>query len=330
MPQQAAPEPQGRVLPAPAEALADGLVAAAELAVAAVGHIAGDVAEGPGEEAQHGEPREPEAQQAAEGAEDEQQQLAARPQVGLWPARGRPPVDWEKLARASLSIIWLLLGLLVCWLLWLLPWRPAFRTASALFASITAAADTTAVVFTAASNLTSAVALLSVDGLQESRTFMHEAIRGIEIYDLNSAAVGHTIVATSAKALGEWLLENGTVHNVPQNFVERWLPQIRRFDQGFLQVELSHSMLNTTSGIFSWGLGEIKRLSRHSVGLRFVMVHSSFTLGWTNPVWDLMGVPAASENDQVMELLTKMIEQHPLHKQYLAAAAWNTPQRRWW
>ena len=291
----------------PEAVLADGLVAAAEL-------VAGPVAE-------------PAALEAAAGADEPE---APEPVLVEGPVLPRPKVDWVKLARASVSLAWLTFFMLVLWVLSLLPWRAAMTSLASVFRTVSAAADTTAVVFTAASNLTSAAAQLSLDGLQETRTFMHEAMRGVEIFDLNSAAVGHTIVATSAKALGEWLKENATAHNIPDAFVDRWLPQLHRFDEGsFLQIELSHSVLNASAGTFSWGVGEAKRLDRHSVGLRFVMVRMSFNLGWTNPLWDVLGMAADSQHDQVMQLLTRSVELHPLHQQYLAAQAWQPPQRRW-
>ena len=230
--------------------------------------------------------------------------------------------------------LWLRIGLACCWLmvavvlLASLPWHAFIQSVGSLFGVVSAAADTSTAVLTAASNLTTAVATFSVDAVQGSRSVMHDFLKGIEFTDVKTKAYGNTVVGPTLGSLRVWV-DNETDALMPPALAKAWVLQLERMKMASLSsIELSHSSLDMKAGAFTYATGEARRLSRSKWGLRYVITAVSFKASWTNPLWDFTGADVEGQFPIALQMLTQAVEQQPLMK-LLGASPWDK-EASWW
>ena len=317
---RAAPEPLALLPPV---AIHDGL--------AAVGALAADLAE-PAALGGAG----PQEQVQAPGPEPAAADVAAAPVQLLEPVpeAGDAQTHGQRELIAYRVKLWLRIGLAFAWLLVAavllasLPWHAFLKSVGSLFGVVSAAADTSTAVLTAASNLTTAVATFSVDAVQGSRSVMHDFLKGIEFTDVKTKAYGNTVVGPSLDSLRVWV-DNETDALMPPTLAKAWVLQLERMKTASLSsIELSHSSLDMKAGAFTYATGEARKLSRSKWGLRYVITAVSFKTSWTNPLWDFTGADVEGQFPAALQMLTQAVEQQPLMK-LLGASPWDK-EASWW
>ena len=274
-------------------------------------------------------------EQAVEPAAEEQaQERQPVPQLG-------PPISlsgglrfsrWLRqhgsdLCRTPIIVAWALLAFVLCYLLvTVVPWRVIHHMVASAVGAAGAAAETTSIIFSAASNLTSAVSSRSVDTISGTRSLAHDLVRGVEISDLHIAANGQTMLASSVAAVHRWM-ENQT--QLPASLAAEWQEQLTRIENGDLNaVELTHSSMEVSKGKFYLAKGEVTRVGQE-IGFRYVLLGVSFTTFWSNPLWDVLGLPTQLEHRQIFETLNQAVDAHPLYKQYCLEQPWQSRAVSW-
>ena len=271
------------------EVLADGVVAAAQLASDAQERAAGARAEAP---------VEPPAV------------VGLAPQEPP-PRAPTPPTPLSErislLVRAGVSCFWafVLIAMLV-----LLPWRDALQCVQMCLGLATSSVELVAVVLASMQNPTSEVVSLSTEVIRGTRTLIDDVWTGVEITDLTTTAVGNTIVSRDASSLLNWF--EGIANTLPASLVEQWRLQIVPFvGDGIVHLELTHSHLDVVGGRFTFAQGQLEKLPNGKIGFRFVMVAVRFGLIWSNPLWELSEQNASSEVTWITGGLTSALQLHP-------------------